>query len=179
MATTDAIEQRLKVAFLAYESGLVHTFGGWLFLILRTVDSLIQARTNISPIGMFSQTAKHTITTIDSIFGKKWLILICTPLYIVMLWWWIGRMSYFEFMKCELSAPLYSEHELDQFKQALLYSFSIMKFLTKYKAGRIWTNCELRRFGRWRKHRYRQEGKLRQRLRNISRVRPRHSSCVR
>jgi amino acid permease len=76
VATTGAIEQRLDVAFLAYESGLVYTFGGWLFLILCTVDSLIQARTNISPIGMLSQTAKHTITTIDSIFGKNWLILI-------------------------------------------------------------------------------------------------------
>lgn len=51
-------------------------------LILRTVDSLIQARTNISPIGMLSQTAKHTITTINTIFGEKWLILIGISLYI-------------------------------------------------------------------------------------------------
>lgn len=147
-------------------------------LILPIVDSLIQARTNISPIGIFSQTAKHTSTTIISIFGKKWLILIGIPLYIATLWWLIGRMSYWELKKCEPSAPQCSQHDLQLYKHALLYSSSTMNSLTKVKTGRKWTSCEPRKLGRRRKYRYRQEGKLCQRLRRVSRARTRHSSCV-
>jgi hypothetical protein len=154
---------------------------GCSFLILRTVesiDSLIQARTNISPIGMFSQTAKHIGAIINSIFGKPWAIMIGIPLYIFVLWWWIGRMSYFELMKYEPSAPQCSEKNIRRYKQGHLFSFLTRKSLKKFKSGLKWTSCELRSFGRWRKHRYRQEGKLCQRLRKVSRVRPRRSSCV-
>lgn len=59
MATAGAIEQRLDVAFLAYESGIVYTFGGWLFLILCTVDSLIQARTNFSYRHVVANSKAH------------------------------------------------------------------------------------------------------------------------
>ncbi|PMD19422.1 hypothetical protein NA56DRAFT_705595 [Hyaloscypha hepaticicola] len=147
-------------------------------LVLPIVEYLIKGKRNISPIGIFSQTAEHITTTIDKIFGKKWLILIGISLYIASLWWLIGRMPYFKFMKCGLSAPQCSEHDLQRYKHALRYGFLTTNPLTKFKTGRKWTSCEPRRFGRWRKHRYRKEGKLCQRLRKASRVRARRSTCV-
>ncbi len=125
---------------------------GCSLLFLPIVVSLIQARMNVSTISIFSQTAKHTITTTNTIFGKKWLILIGIPIYIATLWWLIGRVSYWELKKNEPSTPQYSEHDLNLYKNSLLYGFSTMNSLTKFKTGRTWTSCGPRRFGRWRKH---------------------------